>query len=175
MNSLPSFIFIDRPASRTNIEWICYCCLSAPTVTRTLENKYIVLSKLSLSHSLQHPFCCLCDVPSQYTHNAGFMLLAVSPVCYFLEHTTPFLAVIGKAFHTKRLCLLCKNFNETALAFLHLWYMEMSPSSKNVMGHSLHQAFSYETFKIWMSHSLHVSPLPKHCSRILHCNTPSCR
>ncbi len=40
MNSLPSFIFKDRPASRTNIEWICYCCLSAPTVTRTLENKY---------------------------------------------------------------------------------------------------------------------------------------
>ncbi len=33
----------------------------------------------------------------------------------------------------------------------------------NLMGHNLHQAFSYETFEMWMSHSLHVSPLPKHC------------
>ena len=30
----------------------------------------------------------------------------------------------------------------------HSLYMERSPSAKNVMGYSLHQAFSYETFEI---------------------------
>ncbi len=34
------------------------------------------------------------------------------------------------------------------LALGHSLYMEMFPSAKNVMGHSLHQAFSYETFEI---------------------------
>ncbi len=59
-------------------------------------------------------------------------------------------------------CLLSKIFSETALTLLHSLYMETSPSSNNVMGHtcSLHQAFSDQTFEIWMSHSLHVSPLP---------------
>ncbi len=50
--------------------------------------------------------------------------------------------VIGKDFHVKRLCPSCKIFNETALALGHPLYMERSPSSKNVMGHSLHRAFS---------------------------------
>ncbi len=53
-------------------------------------------------------------------------------------------------------------FSMRPLAFGHSLYMEMSPRAKNVMGHSLHQASSYETFEIRMSHSLHVSPLPKH-------------
>ncbi len=57
-------------------------------------------------------------------------------------------AVIGMTFHTKRLCLICEIFNETAFGLGHLLYMEMSPSSKNIMGHSLHQSFSYETFEI---------------------------
>ena len=48
------------------------------------------------------------------------------------------------------LCLVCKNFNETTRAILYhaILYMEMSLSAQNVMGHSLHQAFSYETFEI---------------------------
>ena len=78
--------------------------------------------------------------------------------------------VIGNDFHGKRLCLVCKISNETALALVHSLYVEMSPSAKNVMGHSLHQAFSYETFEILMSHSLHVSPLPKHCDIIWRMN-----
>ncbi len=57
-------------------------------------------------------------------------------------------------------------FSMRPLALGHSSYMEMSPNAKDVMGHSLHQAFSYETFEIWMGHSLHVSPLPKHCEGI---------
>ncbi len=41
---------------------------------------------------------------------------------------------IRMAFHIMRICLLSKIFNETALALLHSFYMEMSPSFKNVMG-----------------------------------------
>ena len=39
----------------------------------------------------------------------------------------------------------------------------MAQRPTNLMRHSLHQAFANETFEIWMSHSLHVSPLPKYC------------
>ena len=41
-------------------------------------------------------------------------------------------AAIGKDFHVKRLCPICKIFKETALELGHSLYMEMSPSSKNV-------------------------------------------
>ncbi len=63
-----------------------------------------------------------------------------------LPFATP--AVIGKDFHAKRLCLVSKIFSETALAPGHSLYMEMSPSPKNVMGHSLHQGVSDVTFEI---------------------------
>ena len=51
-------------------------------------------------------------------------------------HCTCSDSVIGKDFHVKRLCPVCKILSETALALGHLLYMDMSPSSKNVMGHS---------------------------------------
>ncbi len=66
----------------------------------------------------------------------------------------------GRIF-TRRDYVSFAKFSMRPLALGHSLYME---SSKNVMGHSLHQAFSYETFEIWMSHSLHVSPLNKHCT-----------
>ncbi len=50
-------------------------------------------------------------------------------------HCTCSDSVIGKDFHVKRLCPVCKILSETALALGHLLYMDMSPSSKNVMGH----------------------------------------
>ncbi len=46
--------------------------------------------------------------------------------------------------------------------------IKMSLSSNNLMRHGLHQAFSNETFEIWMSRSLHVSPLPEHCCKLYH-------
>ncbi len=40
------------------------------------------------------------------------------------------------------------DFSMRPLVLGHSLYVEMSLSAKNVMGHSLHQAFSYETFEI---------------------------
>ncbi len=48
-----------------------------------------------------------------------------------------YIAVIGKDFRMKRLCPVCKIFNETSLALGHSLYMEMSSSSKNVIGHTV--------------------------------------
>ncbi len=86
------------------------------------------------------------------THFVFSLIFSHTSICLGMESMYTMgclfiLAVIRKDFQGKRLCPICKILNETAFALGHSLYMKMSPSSKNVMGHSLHQAFSYETFE----------------------------
>ncbi len=71
--------------------------------------------------------------------------------------------IIGMDFNAKRLCLFSEIFSETAIAHMHAISIKMSQSCNNLMRQSPPFLHFSKTFEIWMSHSLHVSPLPKHC------------